>query len=724
MGSTPGLRRSLRRIDRGAVLELPGAGDDCIILELPSALVELVFADLSGEDLDAAFQACATFAVMVRGSASMIAAARAIHVGLEVSEASFSSFAAKASVSPVALLIRLEAEHTEANALVLSLDDGDALKQLGSMHLVVQATHADAVARLLLPQTCPEVCFHALQILWRMFPHKGHSEDLGSKHLDTVLASLAIQRNDPNVQFAGSLYLGGFLLQDLMAERGAASDEQHDKAAAAALQQLQYLQAHPDIYVGEDGHGAWLQDLACAFAALSHARHAWIYKNAMAALLGYATSEAPAPDDREAALHILRLVDEGEVDEGGFLSSRGWLASHALPALGALLEGPADEEDQDNSQLMKMLRYLPRSSVASHAQALLGRLRAANVSVASAAGALRGLRLVGPLAGHGWLASKAGEVVIDFSKHSDTDVRDAAMDCLLMMSREPPAALQPLAARLLAQAVLKPPAGVRTRKAREVAQVDDTRRAYSLIVLSGLGTDFLLAQEASLVPLLADASATVRAAAVRAVGMLGTDFLLQQAASLVPLMADESVTVRAAAIQTVGRFGPGLLAHAPALCACLEDSWEAVRMQALLAICAFMAAWDEPTVAAVVRRLGDASEEVRLTAAQAISERAGGDLRVADPAGLEPHVDAIATRLGDQCALVRMWALETMMALLPPSALAAHTAAIEQCTTHEDKDVQAVAKQVVATIGGRRSPWPAIDQRGSGLADNDEHDDE
>jgi len=467
----------------------------------------------------------------------------------------------------------------------------------------------------------------------------------------------------------------------------------------------------------------------------------------MAALLGYATSEAPAPDDREAALHILRLVDEGEVDEGGFLSSRGWLASHALPALGALLEGPADEEDQDNSQLMKMLRYLPRSSVASHAQALLGRLRAANVSVASAAGALRGLRLVGPLAGHGWLASKAGEVVIDFSKHSDTDVRDAAMDCLLMMSREPPAALQPLAARLLAQAVLKPPAGVRTRKAREVAQVDDTRRAYSLIVLSGLGTDFLLAQEASLVPLLADASATVRAAAVRAVGMLGTDFLLQQAASLVPLMADESVTVRAAAIQTVGRFGPGLLAHAPALCACLEDSWEAVRMQALLAICAFMAAWDEPTVAAVVRRLGDASEEVRLTAAQAISERAGGDLRVADPAGLEPHVDAIATRLGDQCvprscipetntltrvvtlgsthpsyrcALVRMWALETMMALLPPSALAAHTAAIEQCTTHEDKDVQAVAKQVVATIGGRRSPWPAIDQRGSGLADNDE----
>lgn len=71
-----------------------------------------------------------------------------------------------------------------------------------------------------------------------------------------------------------------------------------------------------------------------------------------------------------------------------------------------------------------------------------------------------------------------------------------------------------------------------------------------------------------------------------------------------------------------------------------------------------------------------------------------------------------------------MWALETMMALLPPSALAAHTAAIEQCTTHEDKDVQAVAKQVVATIGGRRSPWPAIDQRGSGLADNDEHDDE
>ena len=649
MGSTPGLRRSLRRIDRGAVLELPGADDDCIILELPSALVELVFADLSGEDLDAAFQACATFAVIIRGSASMIAAARAIHVGLEVSEASFSSFAAKASVSPVALLIRLEAEHTEANALVLSLDDGDALKQLGSMHLVVQATHADAVARLLLPQTCPEVCFHALQILWRMFPHKGHSEDLGSKHLDTVLASLAIQRNDPNVQFAGSLYLGGFLLQDLMAERGAASDEQHDKAAAAALQQLQYLQAHPDIYVGEDGHGAWLQDLACAFAALSHARHAWIYKNAMAALLGYATSEAPAPDDREAALHILRLVDEGEVDEGGFLSSRGWLASHALPALGALLEGPADEEDQDNSQLMKMLRYLPRSSVASHAQALLGRLRAANVSVASAAGALRGLRLVGPLAGHGWLASKAGEVVIDFSKHSDTDVRDAAMDCLLMMSREPPAALRPLAARLLAQAVLKPPAGVRTRKAREVAQVDDTRRAYSLIVLSGLGTDFLLAQEASLVPLLADASATVRAAAVRAVGMLGTDFLLQQAASLVPLMADESVAVRAAAIQTVGRFGPGLLAHAPALCACLEDSWEAVRMQALLAICAFMAAWDEPTVAAVVRRLGDASEEVRLTAAQAISERAGGDLRVADPAGLEPHVDAIATRLGDQC---------------------------------------------------------------------------
>ena len=63
MGSTPGLRRSLRRIDRGAVLELPGADDDCIILELPSALVELVFADLSGEDLDAAFQACATFVV-------------------------------------------------------------------------------------------------------------------------------------------------------------------------------------------------------------------------------------------------------------------------------------------------------------------------------------------------------------------------------------------------------------------------------------------------------------------------------------------------------------------------------------------------------------------------------------------------------------------------------------------------------------------------------------
>lgn len=73
-----------------------------------------------------------------------------------------------------------------------------------------------------------------------------------------------------------------------------------------------------------------------------------------------------------------------------------------------------------------------------------------------------------------------------------------------------------------------------------------------------------------------------------------------------------------------------------------------------------------------------------------------------------------------------MWALETMMALLPPSALAAHTAAIEQCTTHEDKDVQAVAKQVVATIGGRRSPWPAPSTSAarSGLADNDEHDDE